>query len=99
MEKQYLDLCKNIIENGVWVGANSTILSGADIGEGSIIAAMSLVNRKIPPFVIAGGVPVKIIKPRFTTLQQLSNTINVTNSKFSIDEVIEIHKSFGFYYQ
>lgn len=52
------------IENNVWIGANSTILSGVTIGEGSIIAAGSVVNNDVPPLAIVGGVPAKIIKMR-----------------------------------
>lgn len=52
------------IENNVWIAANCTIGKGVRIGEGSIIAANSFVNKSIPPFSIAGGVPAKIIKSR-----------------------------------
>ncbi|MDR0333400.1 MAG: hypothetical protein LBI15_08020 [Dysgonamonadaceae bacterium] len=53
-----------IIENDVWIGANCVILPGVKIGEGTVIAAGSVVSKNIPPFVIAGGVPAKIIKER-----------------------------------
>lgn len=49
------------IENNVWIGYNVTILKGVRIGENSIIAANSLVVKDIPPNVIAGGNPCKII--------------------------------------
>jgi acetyltransferase-like isoleucine patch superfamily enzyme len=68
------------IEDGVWVRCGTTILSGTDIGEGSIIGAKSLVNKKIPPYVVAVGVPVRVIKPRLETLEQLQNTLTNTNS-------------------
>jgi maltose O-acetyltransferase len=51
-----------IIEDGVWVGANSTILPGVRIGRKSVIGAGSLVVRNIPPFCIAIGNPCKPIK-------------------------------------
>lgn len=56
-----------VIENNVWIGANATILGGITIGEGSIIAAGAIVNKDIPPFSIAAGIPAKIIKSRLTT--------------------------------
>ena len=37
---------------------------GVRIGEGSIIGANSFVNKDIPPFSIAGGLPAKVIKYR-----------------------------------
>lgn len=51
-----------IIEDNVWIGANSIILPGVKIGYGSIIAAGSVVAKDIPPMCIAGGNPAKVIK-------------------------------------
>lgn len=53
-----------IIEDGVWVASNATILDGVTIGESSIVAAGSVVNRNVPPFTIVGGIPAKFIKLR-----------------------------------
>lgn len=89
---------KITIENGVWLGANVTVVSGSQIGEGSLIGAMSLVNKTIPPFVVAGGVPVKVLKSRFVTLDELSRTINNTGSNYSVDDIVEIHKKFNIIY-
>ncbi len=53
-----------ILEDDVWVGANCVLLSGAFIGEGSIIAAGSVVSSAIPPFSIAVGNPARIVGNR-----------------------------------
>lgn len=53
-----------IIEDDVWVGAGSVILSGVKIGKGSIIAAGSVVNKSVKEYSIVGGVPAKFIKTR-----------------------------------
>lgn len=50
------------IEDDVWIGTNSVILAGTTIGKHSVIAAGSIVNRDIPPYTVAVGNPVKIIK-------------------------------------
>ena len=50
------------IHDNVWICINSIILPGVTIGEGSVIAAGSVVTHDIPPFTIAGGNPAKIIK-------------------------------------
>ena len=51
-----------LINDNVWIGANSVILKGTTIGEGSIIAAGSVVNKSIPAHELWGGVPAKCIK-------------------------------------
>lgn len=51
-----------VIEDNVWIGANSIVLPGVRIGAGSVISANSVVNKDIPPMVIAGGNPAVIIK-------------------------------------
>lgn len=37
-----------IIGNNVWIGANSVILRGTEVGDNSVIAAGSVVKGKIP---------------------------------------------------
>jgi virginiamycin A acetyltransferase len=55
-----------IIGNDVWIGINSTILSGVTIGDGAIIAAHSNVTKNVEPYAIVGGNPAKTIKKRFS---------------------------------
>jgi acetyltransferase-like isoleucine patch superfamily enzyme len=51
-----------IIGNNVWIGMNTTILPGANIGDGSVIASNSLVNCIIPPNELWGGIPAKKLR-------------------------------------
>ncbi len=50
------------IGKNVWVGSNSTILSGVTIGDNAVIAAGAVVNKDVPANTIYGGVPAKKIK-------------------------------------
>lgn len=50
------------IKNGAWIGANAVILKGVTIGEHAVVAAGSVVNRDIPAYSIAAGVPAKVVK-------------------------------------
>jgi acetyltransferase-like isoleucine patch superfamily enzyme len=50
------------IGNGVWLGANVSVMKGVSIGDNTVIAAGSLVTRSLPANVVAGGIPAKVIK-------------------------------------
>ena len=54
------------IGNDVFIGANATILDGVSIGDGAVIGAGTVVSKDIPPYAIAVGCPIKIIKYRFS---------------------------------
>ena len=71
-----------IIEDDVWIGYNSTVLSGVRIGTGSIIAAGSLVSKDVEPYSIYGGVPAKKIKNRFDDAESLQQHIQLYNINF-----------------
>jgi acetyltransferase-like isoleucine patch superfamily enzyme len=51
-----------VIEDDVWLGSGVVVLDGVRIGRGSIIAAGAVVNKDVPPHVVAGGVPARVIK-------------------------------------
>ncbi|MTJ10180.1 MULTISPECIES: DapH/DapD/GlmU-related protein [unclassified Anabaena] len=52
------------IEDDCWLGHGVTVLDGVTIGKGSVIGAGAVVNRDIPPYSIAVGIPAKVIKSR-----------------------------------
>lgn len=56
------------IEDDVWIGAGSIILSGVKIGRGSIIAAGSVINKNVEPYSIIAGVPGRLIRKRWDSL-------------------------------
>ena len=52
------------IGEDVWVGEKASILRGADIGAGSVVASQALVKGPIPPFSIVVGTPARVIRSR-----------------------------------
>ena len=84
-------LCKGpiIIQDDVWIGERSIILSGVTIGQGAIIGAGSIVAKNVPAYsIFAGG---KVIKYRFeqkiiNKLLQLDySSINLTDIENNIN--------------
>lgn len=53
-----------VIEDDVWIGFDTLILSGVTVGKGSVVGARSVVSKNIPPYSIYVGN--KIIKKRFS---------------------------------
>lgn len=51
-----------VLGHNVWVGSNSTVLSGVTIGDNAIVAAGAVVTRDVPAGAIVGGVPARIIR-------------------------------------
>lgn len=54
-----------IIGHDVWMGANVTVMGGVRIGNGAVIGAGAVVAKNIPPYAIAVGNPVRVVKYRF----------------------------------
>jgi len=50
------------IEDNVWLGEMVCVLPGVTIGRGSVIGALSVVTKDIPPNCIAVGSPARIVK-------------------------------------
>ena len=53
-----------VIEDDVWIGANSTICDNVRIGRGAVVAANSVVNKNVDAYDIVGGVPAAKISSR-----------------------------------
>jgi acetyltransferase-like isoleucine patch superfamily enzyme len=47
-----------------WLGARVSVLRGAVVGQGCVVAAHAVVRDEIPDFAVAGGIPAKVLKSR-----------------------------------
>ncbi len=54
-----------IVGNDVWLGYGATVMPGITIGDGAIVAAMSVVTTDVAPYTIVGGNPARVIRARF----------------------------------
>lgn len=50
------------IGDNVWIGGNTVVLPGVQIGSNTVIGAGSVVTKDIPEWVVAGGNPCKVIR-------------------------------------
>lgn len=57
------------IGNRAWIGPNSVILHGINIGEGAVVAAGSVVTKDVPPYTVVGGIPARRITDRNQNLK------------------------------
>ena len=53
-----------VVENGVSIGANATVVCGITIGENALVAAGAVVTKNVPPGAIVAGNPAKVIGDR-----------------------------------
>lgn len=65
-----------ILRDNAFIGAFSILLPGTDVGKNSIIAAGSVVNKKIPDNEVWGGVPARFIMKTDEYAQKLINRNN-----------------------
>lgn len=54
-----------VIGSDVWLGYNTVIMPGVNIGHGAIIGTCAVVTKDVPPYAIVGGNPAQVIRYRF----------------------------------
>ncbi len=81
-----------IVQEDVWIGMNVVLLSGITVGRGSILAAGSVVTKDIPPYCLAGGVPAKPIKMKWTIEQILEHESKLypEEKRYTKEQLIKI---------
>lgn len=81
------------IGNDVFIGANVTILDGITIGDGAVIGAGAVVSKNIPPYGVAVGIPIKIIRYRFSE-EQILKLLKIKWWNFDEEKLEDIEKMF-----
>lgn len=81
------------IGNDVFIGANVTVLDGVTIGDGAVIGAGAVVSKDIPPYAVAVGCPIRIVKYRMNE-QQISAMLRIQWWNWDDDRLQEVEKMF-----
>lgn len=81
------------IGNDVFIGANVTILDGVTIGDGAVIGAGAVVSKDIPPYAIAVGCPIKIIRYRFDS-DKINDLLCIKWWEFDDEKLKEVERCF-----
>lgn len=54
-----------IIGNDVWLGHESLIMPGVEIGDGAVVGTRAVVTKDVPAYHVVGGNPARVIRARF----------------------------------
>lgn len=81
------------IGNDVFIGANVTVLDGITIGDGAVIGAGAVVSKDIPPYAVAVGCPVQVIKYRFDE-PAIESLLNIKWWEFEDEKLADVEKMF-----
>jgi acetyltransferase-like isoleucine patch superfamily enzyme len=52
------------IGDDVWLGVKSSVLRGAQVGEGTVVAAHAVVRGEVPAYSVVAGVPGRVVRDR-----------------------------------
>jgi acetyltransferase-like isoleucine patch superfamily enzyme len=65
-----------VIGDHVWLASRVRVMAGARIGAGTVVMAGSVVMGVLPPGVVAGGVPARVLRPRARVQVPLQEVVN-----------------------
>ena len=82
-----------VIGNDVFIGANVVILDGVTIGDGAVIGAGAVVSKDIPPYAVAIGCPIKVVRYRFDE-RQVEAMSRIRWWDFDDEELNNVEKMF-----
>ena len=86
--KQYPHKGNITIGNDVWIGYRATIMAGATIGDGAIIAANATVTKDVAPYAIVGGNPAMEIRKRFSD-EKIGRLLDIKWWDWPIEKITE----------
>lgn len=85
-----------IVGEDCWIGINSTLLPGCNLGRGCVVGACSMVNKKFPPYAVVVGSPAKIIAVRLSKEQIIEHerVLYPEEERLSIESIDELFTNY-----
>ena len=85
-----------VVEENVWIGMNVVLLAGSVVGRGSTVAAGSIVTKSLPPYCVAGGVPAKPIKLKWTIdeIMEHERILYAEEERYTREQLEEIYSKY-----
>ena len=65
-----------VVEDNVLIGANAVVIEGVRIGEGSVVAAGSVIIEDVAPGMVVAGVPARVVKKKDEKSEQKTELID-----------------------
>lgn len=81
------------IGNDVYLGMNVTVLDGVTIHDGAVIGAGAVVSKDIPPYAIAIGCPIRILRYRFSE-EQINALLRIKWWDFPDEKLKDVEELF-----
>ena len=75
-----------VVDDDVWIGIGSIVMSGVHIGQGAVVAAGAVVTKDVLPYAIVGGVPAKVIKYRYEP-EMIEELLKIDYSKLTKEDI------------
>lgn len=85
-----------VIERGVWLPWRIFILPDVTIGQYSTIGAGAVINRNVPAYSLAGGVPAKVLKADGEHIRRLSTEEKIELIRVMLRQAEDIFRFDGF---
>ena len=79
-------MAEAIIEDDVWLGFGSIVLSGVTIGRGAVVGAGAVVSRDVPAYAIVTGNPAVVVGERFPEELRARHEKSIKNGQFILSE-------------
>jgi acetyltransferase-like isoleucine patch superfamily enzyme len=75
-----------LIGSDVWIGGNVIALDGICVGHGAVIGAGAVISKSIPPYAVAVGNPIRVIRYRFNS-EQITRLLQIAWWEWPDDKI------------